>query len=155
LNSIYNDYDDGDNADNSNNQGFTRITIYLHMNNGMDSPNQDANTARRDSDIQNNERMNGGRDLPNQDTNTARRDPGIQNIEYIETTKNSTLEKCDNVSDNQLNERRLCKVCMTAEVEVVTFPCHHMVCCSDCLSTQAQCPVCRGMIDHIIKPILL
>jgi len=155
LNNIYNDYDDGDNANNSNNQGFTRITIYLHMNNGMDSPNQDANTARRDSDIQNNERMNGGRDLPNQDTNTARRDPGIQNIEYIETTKNSTLEKCDNVSDNQLNERRLCKVCMTAEVEVVTFPCHHMVCCSDCLSTQAQCPVCRGMIDHIIKPILL
>nr|XP_027235888.1 death-associated inhibitor of apoptosis 2-like [Penaeus vannamei] len=68
------------------------------------------------------------------------------------STPINSIEKCDNVSDNQLNERRLCKVCMTAEVEVVTFPCHHMVCCSDCLSTQAQCPVWYSVFISKIFP---
>lgn len=53
------------------------------------------------------------------------------------------------------DERHLCKICMDAEIDVVILPCNHMVCCTDCLLTQSKCPICRGSINHVIKPILL
>ncbi|XP_047468552.1 baculoviral IAP repeat-containing protein 3-like [Penaeus chinensis] len=53
------------------------------------------------------------------------------------------------------DEKRLCKVCMTDEVDVVILPCDHMVCCAKCLLTQSKCPICRGTIEKVVKPILL
>eukprot|EP00045_Choanoeca_perplexa_P010739 m.111109 g.111109 ORF g.111109 m.111109 type:complete len:523 (+) comp15375_c0_seq3:112-1680(+) len=48
-------------------------------------------------------------------------------------------------------ERRLCKVCVEEDVNVVLRPCHHLVvcqACSDDLQCQDQpCPICRSVID--------
>nr|BDT61650.1 MAG: baculoviral IAP repeat-containing protein [Marsupenaeus japonicus endogenous nimavirus] len=56
--------------------------------------------------------------------------------------------------DNK-QERRLCTVCMTDEVDVVILPCDHMVCCTSCLLTQSMCPICRGVIEKVVKPIFI
>ncbi|CAL4065035.1 unnamed protein product, partial [Meganyctiphanes norvegica] len=54
----------------------------------------------------------------------------------------------------KIRDMRTCKVCMDAEMDVVFLPCAHMVTCSSCAATLAQCPICRANIRYTIKPIV-
>ncbi|XP_047468419.1 baculoviral IAP repeat-containing protein 3-like [Penaeus chinensis] len=77
---------------------------------------------------------------------------------HLENTLNDLGENVlDELVDkhDHTDEKRLCKVCMTDEVDVVILPCDHMVCCAKCLLTQSKCPICRGTIEKVVKPILL
>ena len=49
--------------------------------------------------------------------------------------------------------KRECKVCVDAEIEIVFLPCTHMITCPSCAAILNKCPICRGEIKHIVKPI--
>lgn len=54
------------------------------------------------------------------------------------------------------SQRSLCKVCRIEEVQVVFFPCTHMVTCEGCVSTlhRGKCPMCNKNIQNKIKVLL-
>ena len=53
--------------------------------------------------------------------------------------------------NEELRERRLCKVCMDDEVNIVFLKCGHLVCCSDCAPTIKKCPICRQVIRGTVR----
>ncbi|XP_047468549.1 putative inhibitor of apoptosis [Penaeus chinensis] len=95
--------------------------------------------------------------LTHQNYNIVRR-PEIQS-EYPQRDENIEMKNLSRIEQedkhDHTDEKRLCKVCMTDEVDVVILPCDHMVCCAKCLLTQSKCPICRGTIEKVVKPILL
>lgn len=48
-----------------------------------------------------------------------------------------------------LQERRLCKICMNAEISCLLLPCCHFVSCDRCARALEQCPLCRRQILEI------
>ncbi|OWF53504.1 E3 ubiquitin-protein ligase MYLIP-like [Mizuhopecten yessoensis] len=48
----------------------------------------------------------------------------------------------------------VCKVCMDNDISTVLCPCGHMVCCNDCASQLAECPLCRTSITTA-QPVFL
>ena len=71
------------------------------------------------------------------------------------------------IEKQDLEEARLCKICMEAEICCVFIPCGHQVTCEDCaknLSVRTfkhavsgemkKCPVCREKISQYIKTYL-
>ena len=78
----------------------------------------------------------------------------VPNLEKFEELK---LEK------QKLEEDRLCKICMEAEICCVFIPCGHLITCEDCAKTLSvrtfkhvvsgelkKCPLCRkDIIEHI------
>ena len=48
-------------------------------------------------------------------------------------------------------ERMLCKICLTAEMNILFLPCAHLVSCEDCTLQIANCPLCRRRIDSTLK----
>ncbi|XP_077525641.1 death-associated inhibitor of apoptosis 2-like isoform X1 [Haemaphysalis longicornis] len=58
------------------------------------------------------------------------------------------------LENRRLKERRLCKVCLDAEVGVVFLPCGHLVACSACASALSNCPVCRAAIAAAARAFL-
>ncbi|XP_008108386.1 baculoviral IAP repeat-containing protein 7 isoform X2 [Anolis carolinensis] len=54
----------------------------------------------------------------------------------------------------QLQEERMCKVCMDKDVSIVLVPCGHLVVCSECAPNLRRCPICRGAIRDNIKAFL-
>ena len=53
-----------------------------------------------------------------------------------------------------MRERRLCKVCMDADANIVFLPCGHMVCCGVCTPPLTLCPICRKRINATVKTFL-
>nr|XP_060627464.1 baculoviral IAP repeat-containing protein 7 isoform X1 [Anolis sagrei ordinatus] len=54
----------------------------------------------------------------------------------------------------QLQEERMCKVCMDKDVSIVLVPCGHLVVCSECAPNLRRCPICRGAIRDSMKAFL-
>lgn len=59
------------------------------------------------------------------------------------------------------DERHLCKMCYTNDVNTVVLPCSHAVICSVCSDKLANnssnaeiCLICRGKVDRVIKYVL-
>ena len=46
----------------------------------------------------------------------------------------------------RMQEERMCKICMDAEVNVVFLPCGHLSCCAGCANGMNSCPMCRRVI---------
>lgn len=44
-----------------------------------------------------------------------------------------------------------CKICFDGAIECVFMPCRHACCCGKCSTDLEKCPVCRGLIDEMIK----
>jgi hypothetical protein len=51
----------------------------------------------------------------------------------------------------EIEEQRLCKVCMDAEFNIVFLPCGHLVCCSSCAPALRNCPICRTLIRGTVR----
>ena len=47
-----------------------------------------------------------------------------------------------------LQDSRLCKICMDQEVSQVLKPCNHVVCCNNCITNIETCPICRKNIEN-------
>ena len=71
------------------------------------------------------------------------------------------------VEKQDLEEARLCKICMEAEICCVFIPCGHQITCEGCAKTLSirtfrnalngelkKCPVCREQISQHIKTYL-
>lgn len=51
----------------------------------------------------------------------------------------------------QLQESRLCKICMEKEATILFMPCAHILCCQKCADNAHECPVCRTEIQSRIR----
>ena len=52
--------------------------------------------------------------------------------------------------NQDLEDSRLCKICMDQEVSQLLNPCNHVVCCNNCITNLEQCPICRKNIENSI-----
>ena len=57
------------------------------------------------------------------------------------------------VKNQELEDARLCKVCMEAEICFVFIPCGHFCTCENCAvnGNLKDCPICRKKIENRIK----
>ncbi|MEE6496962.1 hypothetical protein FKM82_002546 [Ascaphus truei] len=46
----------------------------------------------------------------------------------------------------QLQEEKICKVCMDNVVSIVFIPCGHLVACTECAEAMNKCPICNAII---------
>ncbi|XP_060065235.1 baculoviral IAP repeat-containing protein 2-like [Ylistrum balloti] len=53
-----------------------------------------------------------------------------------------------------LRERKICKVCLDEEANIVFLPCGHLVTCPMCASALRKCPICRCFIRGTVKAIV-
>ncbi|KAK2708137.1 hypothetical protein QYM36_013901 [Artemia franciscana] len=58
------------------------------------------------------------------------------------------------MSEEVIEERYKCRVCLDKRVEVIYLPCGHLVSCSICTSVLANCPLCRQVISYTAKVFL-
>ena len=72
------------------------------------------------------------------------------NTSYASATSSSPHPKD---AEKQLARKWECTVCMDEEIEIVLLPCTHISTCSSCTIKLSQCPICRGEIKHVLKPI--
>ncbi|XP_043944902.1 baculoviral IAP repeat-containing protein 7 [Protopterus annectens] len=82
-------------------------------------------------------------------------------VEALDITARSARTPRGNVSGlsaeeqlRQLQEERLCKVCMDKEVSIVYIPCGHLVVCSDCAPSLRRCPICRAVIRGSVRAFM-
>lgn len=66
-------------------------------------------------------------------------DPAAQR--FSDSGEESLEEKLE-----RMQEERMCKICMDAEVSVVFLPCGHLSCCVGCANGMNSCPMCRRAI---------
>ena len=66
------------------------------------------------------------------------------------SNKKSKIEVIEN-ENRQLKEAQNCKICMDNKVEVVFFPCRHLISCVSCAQQLRDCPNCRKFIQRKIK----
>jgi len=59
-----------------------------------------------------------------------------------------SLSKTIDQKHDSLVENLLCKICMEKEKNVLLLPCRHFICCSECVSSIATCPLCRAKITQ-------
>ena len=84
-----------------------------------------------------------------------------ENLKVMKELEKLKIEK------QNLEEARLCKICMEVEISCVFIPCGHQVTCEDCAKTLSTrtfknavsgelktCPVCREQISKHIKTFL-
>ena len=53
--------------------------------------------------------------------------------------------------NSRMREERECRVCRDKEVGVVFLPCGHLVTCTSCAPTVAECVVCRTRISSSVR----
>lgn len=86
-------------------------------------------------------------------TPTACHEDRVQVSDNRENTEQQQVqmlkEKLETIQDSFV-----CKVCMDNDISTVLCPCGHMVCCNDCASQLAECPLCRTCIQTI-QPVYL
>nr|CAB3225610.1 ZF(RING)-14 zinc finger protein [Phallusia mammillata] len=51
----------------------------------------------------------------------------------------------------QLQDEKLCKVCLDRTADVVFIPCGHICCCLECTRALRACPICRVRIEKAVK----
>ena len=86
---------------------------------------------------------------PLPDINGLRRslsEPAPRSSESGEESLEEKLER--------MQEERMCKICMDAEVSVVFLPCGHLSCCAVCANGMDFCPMCRAPIHEKVRTYL-
>jgi len=73
----------------------------------------------------------------------------MEGTDETQTLTNETQILKDQLQ--QLQEQKLCKICMDAEINTVFLPCGHMVACLTCTKDIKQCPVCRQEISQTVR----
>lgn len=77
-------------------------------------------------------------------------------VESISSTNSSGKDSTENLSDTEagssrpINESRICKICFTAEICKLFFPCGHLIACTECAKYIKTCPICRALITRTI-----
>lgn len=50
---------------------------------------------------------------------------------------------------SNLQESRMCQVCLENDMSTVFCPCGHMICCESCSKECFRCPICRAEITYV------
>ena len=53
--------------------------------------------------------------------------------------------------NEQLKMAKMCKVCFSAEIQILILPCRHLVCCEECKGSLHECVVCGRVVQAAIK----
>lgn len=56
--------------------------------------------------------------------------------------------------NEELKSNRLCKICMSKEMDTVFLPCGHLMTCNECASKVKDCCMCRTFIRGTVKTFL-
>jgi len=56
-----------------------------------------------------------------------------------------------NEPEFEIDENKVCKVCMDQMINSVFIPCGHLCCCYECAQSCSQCPICRAHPEKIVK----
>ena len=51
---------------------------------------------------------------------------------------------------DKMNNMGKCTICMEVNANRVIEPCHHLVCCNNCVRRVKDCPICRRPIKSLI-----
>lgn len=80
-----------------------------------------------------------------------------QSMQHAEHTPEYRLEKALHELSHAFKEYEVdsCCVCMDADVDVIFFPCKHMIACGPCAKGLVRCPYCRTIIQEIFNPYFL
>ncbi|XP_062510627.1 E3 ubiquitin-protein ligase XIAP-like [Corticium candelabrum] len=73
------------------------------------------------------------------------------NLQSVQPTAppNNTLDASHELK--QLQESRMCKICMKKEAVVLFLPCGHILCCQECGDSVSKCPICKTDITSRIR----
>ncbi|XP_077251584.1 putative BOI-related E3 ubiquitin-protein ligase 3 [Tasmannia lanceolata] len=64
----------------------------------------------------------------------------------------NVMEKEKVIRENQeLKDRKTCKVCRENDVSVLLFPCRHLCLCKDCESKLDLCPICKSLKNATLQ----
>ncbi|XP_050418713.2 baculoviral IAP repeat-containing protein 7 [Patella vulgata] len=83
-------------------------------------------------------------------SDTAPRTGAEPNLQPGENEESSKLVR----ENEELKERRICKICMDAESNIVLLPCGHLVACESCAPALTKCPMCRKSVRGSVKTYL-
>lgn len=53
-----------------------------------------------------------------------------------------------------LDDQRKCKICFESDANTVFTPCGHLCCCTICAKRFRKCPICRQVINSVIRAFL-
>ncbi|XP_053401101.1 baculoviral IAP repeat-containing protein 3-like [Mercenaria mercenaria] len=74
-------------------------------------------------------------------------------LENDESSESET--EADIVEENRkLKDPVMCKICFDAMACIITLPCGHMVCCSQCISALSKCAICRAQIKGTVRALM-
>ena len=69
----------------------------------------------------------------------------MQDMKAVATyNQNQTEEKTE-------SDENMCKICYENTMDVLLYPCGHVVICAGCAQKLSDCPVCRKAITDIVK----
>ena len=58
-------------------------------------------------------------------------------------------------SSSVSHENLECRICLSNKIDVIFYKCGLMFCCENCaLKVNRSCPVCRTLVDEIVKIFL-
>ncbi|XP_045169688.2 putative inhibitor of apoptosis [Mercenaria mercenaria] len=78
--------------------------------------------------------------------------PSNEELNGIETDEDSSESEGDIVENNRkLKDPVTCKICFDAIAWIITLPCGHMVCCSQCIPALTKCAICRAQIKGTVR----
>ena len=82
----------------------------------------------------------------------------VQRFRMKQKRQNDHLKRKLHVLKHELAvpkvEPLYCVVCLTNQRNIMFNNCHHVVCCSDCLKSLRQCPICRKNIWSVVTVFL-
>ncbi|XP_053378018.1 baculoviral IAP repeat-containing protein 7-like [Mercenaria mercenaria] len=95
-------------------------------------------------------------------TDTTKQVPENKKPDNIETdgeASESEEEASESEEDIEETNRKLkdpvtCKICFNAIACIITLPCGHMVCCSQCIPALTKCAVCRAQIKGTVRALM-
>ncbi|KAM4697046.1 E3 ubiquitin-protein ligase XIAP [Rhinophrynus dorsalis] len=66
------------------------------------------------------------------------------------SSETSALPEETSIEDKlrQLEEEKICKVCMDRKISVVFIPCGHLVACAQCAEVLDKCPICCTIVQR-------
>ncbi|XP_060554683.1 baculoviral IAP repeat-containing protein 7-A-like [Ruditapes philippinarum] len=73
-----------------------------------------------------------------------------------EETEEDVVESIEEMeaANRELKEPVTCKVCLDAIACIITLPCGHMMCCSQCVPALSKCAVCRAQIKGTVRALM-
>ena len=73
-----------------------------------------------------------------------------QSHQIVGLQESLKISEDQNHQNQDLQDSRLCRICMDQEVSQLLNPCNHVVCCNNCITKLEQCPICRKNIENSI-----